>query len=110
MTTNTDRPLALITGASSGIGYELARQFAADGYDLFLTATQQAGLERTASEVSASGARVEIFTADLTEYDGVERLYQAVRATGRPLAAAVDSTIRRTANTRRPSRASIACC
>jgi len=88
-TTTTDRPLALITGASSGIGYELARQFAADGYDLFLTATEQSSLERSANEVSASGARVEIFSADLTDYDGVERLYAALRATGRPLAAAV---------------------
>jgi len=85
----SSRPLALITGASSGIGYELARQFARDGYDLFITATQQAGLDNTAAEVSASGAQVTAFTADLTDYDGVERLYAALQATGRPLAAAV---------------------
>jgi short-subunit dehydrogenase len=33
------RPLAVVTGASNGIGYELAKQFAQNGFDLFLTAT-----------------------------------------------------------------------
>ncbi len=47
MTQTNERPLALVTGASSGIGYELARLFAADGYDLVITATNGELLERT---------------------------------------------------------------
>lgn len=84
----TRRPLALITGASSGIGYELAHQFAADGHDLIITATTQAGLDRAADELASRGAEVATVVADLTAFDGVETLYAAVRATKRPLAAA----------------------
>lgn len=84
----SQRPLALVTGASSGIGRELARLFAADGYDLVVTATQRPGLEETAAELRTAGADVVIVEADLTQYDGVEQLYAAVKATGRPLAAA----------------------
>ena len=36
--TTKERPLALVTGASSGIGYELARQFAQHGFDVVVTA------------------------------------------------------------------------
>jgi uncharacterized protein len=89
MTTDMNRPLALVTGASSGIGYELARLFAADGYDVIITATGTNGdLERTADAVRATGAQATIVTADLTEFDGVEKLAQSVKDAGRPLAAA----------------------
>lgn len=88
MTTPNERPLALVTGASSGIGYELARLFAADGYDLIITATTVEGLERTAEAVRATGADAQLVAADLTRFDGVETLYAAVQAAGRPLAAA----------------------
>jgi len=88
MTQPNERPLALVTGASSGIGYELARLFAADGYDLVLTATNRELLERTAEAVRATGASAEIVVADLTKFDGVESLYAAIGASGRPLAAA----------------------
>nr|WP_314539037.1 SDR family NAD(P)-dependent oxidoreductase [uncultured Massilia sp.] len=84
----TGRPLALVTGASSGIGYELAKLFAADGHDVVITATQRAGLERTAAELRAAGAEAIVVEADLTDFAGVEALYAAVQATGRPLAAA----------------------
>lgn len=83
------RPLALVTGASSGIGYELARLFAADGYDLIITATgENDGLERTADAVRATGANAIIVKADLTESEGVERVVEAVRSAKRPLDAA----------------------
>ena len=88
MTQPNERPLALVTGASSGIGYELARLFAADGYDLVITATNGELLERTAEAVRATGAGAEIVVADLTTFNGVESLYAAIGATGRPLAAA----------------------
>jgi len=85
----TDRPLALVTGASSGIGYELARLFAADGFDVVITATgTNDGLQRTADAVRATGATATVVEADLTDYDGVEKLADAVLGAGRPLAAA----------------------
>lgn len=89
MSTTNLRSLALVTGASSGIGYELARLFAADGYDVIITATGTNGdLERTADAVRAVGATAIIVPADLTQFDGVERLAAAIQETGRPLDAA----------------------
>lgn len=88
-TPNSDRPLALVTGASSGIGYELARLFAADGHDVVITATGTNGdLNRTADAVRATGMEAFIVEADLTDYDGVETLANAIRDLGRPLDAA----------------------
>jgi uncharacterized protein len=77
-----------VTGASSGIGLELAKQFAGHGYDLVMTAEddelEPAGeLVRTAEDV-----QVQTVKADLRTSAGVEHLDSAVSATGRPLAAA----------------------
>ena len=88
MAEQTNRPLALVTGASSGIGYELARQFAMDGHDLIVTATTQAGLDSAAGELRSLGAHVITVVADLTDFDGVDTVHAAVRAANRPLAAA----------------------
>jgi len=88
MAEHIQRPLALITGASSGIGYELARQFAQDGYDLILTATTQAGLDSAVAELTRDGVQISTVVADLTDYQGVEAVYAAVRGAHRPLAAA----------------------
>lgn len=88
MTQVNKRPLALVTGASTGIGHELARLFAADGHDLIITATSTEGLAHTAELARAAGVQVELVAADLTRFDGVESLYAAIKATGRPLAAA----------------------
>jgi uncharacterized protein len=80
--------LALVTGASSGIGRELAKQFAEHDFDLVLCA-EDAGLEAVAAELRASsGADVRTVQADLSTYDGVEQLYAAVTADARPLGAA----------------------
>jgi uncharacterized protein len=80
--------LALVTGASSGIGRELAKQFAEHDFDLVLCA-EDAGLEDAAAELRASsGADVRTVRADLSTYEGVEQLYAAVSADGRPLGAA----------------------
>ncbi|WP_093802610.1 SDR family oxidoreductase [Streptomyces sp. Wb2n-11] len=84
---NGTRPLALVTGASSGIGFELAKQFAENGFDLVLAA-EDLGLGIAADEVRAHGADVHVVRTDLTAPDGVERLLGAVAATGRPVAAA----------------------
>jgi short-subunit dehydrogenase len=86
-TASTGRPLALVTGASSGIGLELARQFAENGFDVIVNA-EDAGLARAAQELSATGASVQEVRADLRTAAGVDAVWAAVGATGRPLAAA----------------------
>ena len=88
-----DRPLAVVTGASSGIGYELARQFAEHDYDLLVTAADQARLATAAQELRDAGAHVEAVPADLRTYEGVETLYAAIRAAGPVDAAALNAGI-----------------
>jgi uncharacterized protein len=85
MTEPTGREFAVVTGASSGIGYELAKQFVQHGYDV-LVAAEDEGLEQAAADLRRDGQRQVIAArADLATYDGVERLYAAIRATGRPV-------------------------
>jgi uncharacterized protein len=83
----SSRPLALVTGASSGIGEELAKQFADNGFDL-LIAAEDAGISETARELAGNGATVEAVQVDLSEAAGVEDLYRRSQALGRPLQAA----------------------
>ena len=52
----SSRALALVTGASAGIGYELARQFARHGYDL-VAAGRSEGIEQAAADLSENGAQ-----------------------------------------------------
>jgi short-subunit dehydrogenase len=78
------KPLALVTGASSGIGLELARQFAQNGYDLVVTA-EDVGLTAAAEELRGTGAQVQPVQVDLRTPDGVASLYAAATADGRPL-------------------------
>ena len=87
MSTTSHRPLALVTGASSGIGYELARQFADNGFDLIVTA-EDAELTAAAERLRNDGAQVTALRTDLATAGGVDELYATVRAAGRPLAAA----------------------
>ena len=86
MSTSTPRPLALVTGASSGIGYELARQFADNGFDL-IVAAEDTELASAAQRLRDAGAQVTAVRTDLASAAGVDELYDAVRAAGRPLAA-----------------------
>ena len=81
------RPLALVTGASSGIGFELARQFAENGFDLLVNA-EDPTIDTVAARLRSSGTAVSGFQADLRTAAGVDALWDAVQATGRPLAAA----------------------
>ena len=80
------RPFAVVTGASSGIGRALAREFARQGFDLLLTAPD-APLADAAREVAALGAGVETSAADLATYDGVEQFYAAIAGAARPVEA-----------------------
>jgi len=81
------KPLALVTGASSGIGLHLARQFAQHGFDLFLCAEDD-GLEAASAGLRAAGAEVRVLRTDLRAEAAVDALYAAVSASGRPLDAA----------------------
>lgn len=78
------RPLAVVTGASNGIGYELAKQFAQNGFDLVVTATGPS-IDTAAREFESLGAQVETVQSDLSTYDGVETLYNKIQSTGRPV-------------------------
>jgi uncharacterized protein len=82
-----ERPLALVTGASSGIGRELARQFADNGFDLVIAAEDQE-IEAAAAELRGGGADVQAIRVDLSRADDVEELYRRVAQDGRPLRAA----------------------
>ncbi|MGK5111727.1 MULTISPECIES: SDR family NAD(P)-dependent oxidoreductase [unclassified Geodermatophilus] len=76
-----------MTGASSGIGLELARQFAGAGFDLVVNA-EDAELAAAAEQLRLGGTTVQPVQADLRTPAGVESVWAAVQATGRPLAAA----------------------
>jgi short-subunit dehydrogenase len=84
---NEMKPLALVTGASSGIGLELARQFGENGFDLVIAA-EDAELTSAAAELRGTGAEVQPVQVDLRTPDGVAQLYAAATTLGRPLAAA----------------------
>ena len=83
----TNRNLALVTGASSGIGLELARQFATHDFDVVVTA-EDAELTTAAIELRDTGATVHEVRTDLRTSDGVEHLWREVSALGRQLDAA----------------------
>jgi uncharacterized protein len=82
--TQPSRPLALVTGASSGIGRELAAEFARNGFDL-LIAAEDPGIADTAQAVERDGAGVTAVRVNLATFDGVEELHDAFRGLGRPL-------------------------
>jgi short-subunit dehydrogenase len=81
--TLTTRPTALITGASSGIGYELAKLFAKDDHDLVLVSRTGPMLERIAREFSRDyGVKVTIIVKDLFRPEAAQELYDEVKAAG----------------------------
>ncbi len=71
------RPLALVTGASSGIGLDLARECARNGFDLVIGADRP--LEAATQELKALGAAVDAVQVDLATPEGVERLVGLTR-------------------------------
>lgn len=79
------KEVALITGASSGIGWEMAKQFSLRGYDLILVARRQDRLEELARQVKAD---CQIITADLSQEDACYEVYD--QAKGRPVTVLVN--------------------
>ena len=90
--TNADSPsgesyegqLAVVTGASSGIGLELAKQFASHGFDLLIV-SEDDQIDAVAEQLQSSGARVDAVQADLATFDGVESVCQMISENGRPV-------------------------
>ncbi len=79
---DTARPVALVTGASSGIGIELARELARHGHDLVLTARSVAPMEALAAELAAAGATATIIAADLSKPGAAARLAHDIATRG----------------------------
>lgn len=92
MTDELTRPLAVVTGASNGIGYELAKQFAQNGFDLVITATGPS-IQEAAQDFEKLGASVKTIEADLATYEGVETLYQQIQSTGPVEAIAINAGV-----------------
>jgi short-subunit dehydrogenase len=78
------RPFAVVTGASSGIGFELAKLGVSHGYDLLIAADEPA-IETVAADLRSAGVQVEAVVADLATTEGVDQLYAAIQ--NRPVAA-----------------------
>jgi uncharacterized protein len=72
------RPVALVTGASSGIGADLARELARDGYDLVVTGRRVAPMETLAEELKAHGASTIVIAADLSQAGAAARLMEEI--------------------------------
>jgi len=73
---------ALITGATRGIGFELARVFAKEGFDLVIVARDSAELERCALDLRVEGVRVTPLPKNLSQPDAAEELHAQTRAMG----------------------------
>ncbi|MBW7946101.1 MAG: SDR family NAD(P)-dependent oxidoreductase, partial [Sphingomonadaceae bacterium] len=73
-----EKPVALVTGASRGIGAATAKALAAAGYHVLLTARTEGGLEATESVIHDAGGSATIAPFDITDGDAVDRLAQAV--------------------------------
>ncbi len=81
MVDTSSQKLAIVTGASSGIGLELAKQFAEHGFDLVIAADRP--LDDAEAELTA--VQVTKVQCDLSTREGVHQLYEAAKALGRPV-------------------------
>ncbi|WP_088319665.1 SDR family oxidoreductase [Kineosporia sp. R_H_3] len=85
-TPSTGRPVALVTGATAGIGNAFARRLAADGHDLVLVARDAVRLGEVKEQLRAAhGVEVEVISADLTDRVQLERVADRVRDAARPV-------------------------
>ena len=72
------RKYAVVTGGSNGIGLELARQFASNGYDVLIAAEDEGHLAKAKQDLAATGATIKIHAADLATEQGVRSLCDAL--------------------------------
>lgn len=79
MAENETRPFAVVTGGSSGIGYELARHFAINEFAVLIAAEDAARLEQARLELAVTGANITTHASDLATEDGVASLYAALQ-------------------------------
>lgn len=84
MPNHTNNSFAVVTGASSGIGLELAKQFAQHGFDLLIVAENDE-IEDAANTLQSSSVSVAQAQIDLANPEGVEEFYEMIRQTGRPV-------------------------
>jgi len=82
------RPLAFVTGASSGIGYALAEQLAQHGYDVAISGSSDR-VHESASRLRELGGDAFSHQADAGSHDGVESFWRFIELLGRPVAVAV---------------------
>jgi short-subunit dehydrogenase len=82
MAIETGKGFAVVTGASTGIGYELAKCAAEEGYDLIIAADEPR-IAEAAEILKQNGVSVEAIDADLSTEEGVDRLLEAIEASGR---------------------------
>lgn len=76
------RPVALITGASAGLGVDYARQLMARGRDLVLVARREDRMRALAAELEKDGARVRVLACDLARHDAARLVYAFTQAEG----------------------------
>ena len=88
---NPSRPVALVTGASSGIGVELAREAAKDGYDLVLVARRRDPMQALATELNTAGAEITVISADLGKAGGAAALMEIVKSRGLEIDALINN-------------------
>jgi uncharacterized protein len=88
---NPSRPVALVTGASSGIGVELAREATKDGYDLVLVARRREPMQALATELNTAGAEITVISADLGKASGAAALMEIVKSRGLEIDALINN-------------------
>ena len=85
-TPSSRRPVALVTGATAGIGNAFARRLAAGGHDLVLVARDAVRLGEVGEQLrTAHGVEVEVICADLTDRAQLGRVADRVRDAARPV-------------------------
>jgi short-subunit dehydrogenase len=84
MAISSNKQFAVVTGASSGIGYELAKQFAQNNFDLLVVSAGER-ITAAAREFEAFGVNAQPVQADLATHEGIHALLSAIQSYGRPV-------------------------